>query len=137
MRQLSEFIGLYNVTRTIEDRRANVQSRFEGRVLLSMSPRGAVYLEIGALILDGKRFEAKRSYLWDEDGGHIFVRFADGRDFHNFDPVAGGLATTHLCGADMYRGSYDLSDWPRWSVTWEATGPRKNYQSVTTYIVAD
>ena len=134
---LSKFIGLYDIERIIDDRIASVPSRFEGRAMLSMSPRGAVYFETGALILDGKRFEAERSYLWYEDGGRIGVCFADGCEFHNFDPVAGGQATTHLCGADLYQGSYDLSDWPRWSVTWEASGPRKNYRSVTSYTLAD
>jgi hypothetical protein len=134
MSRLSAFIGSYDVERVIEDRRAAAQSRFDGRAVLYLSSTGAVYRETGALILNDQRFHAERSYLWHEDTGRIWVRFADGRDFHDFDPKIGGLASAHLCGADMYRGGYELSDWPRWSVTWDVSGPRKDYRSITTYV---
>jgi hypothetical protein len=137
MGRLSAFIGSYDVARVIDDRRAAAQPRFEGRAVLFLSSSGAVYHETGALILNGQRFEAERSYLWHEDGGRIWVRFADGREFHDFDPKIGGLASAHLCGADMYRGGYELSDWPRWSVTWDVSGPRKDYRSITTYMPAE
>ncbi|MDE0968539.1 MAG: DUF6314 family protein [Octadecabacter sp.] len=137
MGRLSEFIGLYIVERDIDDRKAGVQLRFEGRAVLSMSPSGAIYSETGVLNMGGKRFESERNYLWHEEGARICVRFADGRDFHIFDPVVGGPVTAHLCGADIYCGCYDLSGWPRWSVTWEVSGPRKNYLSVTTYVLAN
>lgn len=133
MGRLSAFIGSYDVARNIDDHKVGAHSRFDGRAVLSVLPHGAAYRETGALILNDQRFEAERNYLWHENAGRIWVCFADGRDFHDFDPILGGLASAHLCGADMYSGGYDLSDWPRWSVTWEVSGPRKNYRSVTIY----
>jgi hypothetical protein len=136
MGRLSVFIGSYNIARDIDDRRSDARSRFEGWAEISATASGAVYRETGVLILNGQRFEAERRYLWHEDAGRICVSFADGRDFHDFDPVLGGLASAHLCRADMYRGGYDMSDWPRWSVTWKVDGPRKDYRSVTSYAPA-
>jgi hypothetical protein len=131
MRNLGDFIGTYDLTRTIDDRRAGAVSRFEGSATLSVEGARAIYRETGALIMSGQRFEAERAYLWDHVGPMIRVAFDDGRPFHDFDPVRGGLASEHLCGDDIYRGGYDVSDWPNWTVRWDVSGPRKDYTSVT------
>jgi len=132
-RGLADFLGRYRLTRQIEDARAQAQSRFEGEAVIAATSDGASYREVGQLIMDGQRFEAERSYIWRQKGARIDVLFADGRPFHDFDPVAGGKATEHLCGADWYRGGYDFKSWPEWSVTWDVSGPRKQYRSVSVY----
>ena len=132
-RTLVDFLGSYTLERRIVDRKAATESRFEGKAVISKGAEGALYQENGHLILAGQRFEAERTYLWRETGGRIFVSFADGRAFHDFDPVKGGDATRHLCGEDWYLGGYDMEDWPRWRVTWEVSGPRKDYTSITDY----
>ena len=134
MRHLTDFIGAYSVARRIEDHRSGGHSRFQGTAQITEDIDGARYVERGQLIMGDQRFEAERSYLWKTAGTRISVLFADGRPFHDFDPEAGGQAAEHLCGADLYRGGYDLSDWPRWSVTWDVWGPRKDYRSVTTFL---
>lgn len=134
VRGLAEFIGIYGVTRVIEDARAGAQSRFDGQAVIERDADGAVYVETGALRVNGQRFEAERRYLWRAQPARIFVSFADGTAFHDFDPALGGQASAHLCGDDMYRGGYNFGDWPRWSLTWDVTGPRKDYRSVTQYV---
>ena len=133
MRGLNDFLGRYDVSRRIKDRRAGAQSTFEGVAEITAEGEGALYRETGHLIMGAQRFEAERSYLWRPRGALIAVLFADGRSFHDFDPQKGGQASEHLCGADWYRGGYDLSGWPEWAVTWEVTGPRKDYTSRTLY----
>lgn len=134
MRTLEDFIGSYNVSRVIEDARADATSRFEGQAEITLSPNGALYSETGALIIGDQRFEAERQYLWAKDAGKILVSFEDGRAFHDFDPNLGGQASEHLCGEDMYRGGYDFSEWSCWAVTWNVLGPRKDYVSTTWYV---
>jgi len=133
-RSLDDFLGRFSVERRIEDRRAGAQSWFEGRAEITAQDDGALYLEKGDLILGAQRFTAERSYLWRPAGARIEVLFDDGRPFHDFDPVSGGQATEHLCGDDVYRGGYDFREWSCWSVTWEVSGPRKDYASVTWYV---
>ena len=133
MRGLSDFVGSFDVSRVIEDHRAEQTSRFEGTARIAVAQSGAEYVEIGTLIMNDMRFEAERRYLWRGQGARIAVAFADGAPFHDFDPVLGGQATEHLCGEDMYRGGYDVSGWPSWAVTWDVSGPRKDYRSITRY----
>jgi len=133
VRGLADYVGRYKVARQIEDARAKASSTFEGEAEIVATQDGATYTERGFLVMGEQRFAAERTYLWRSAGTRIDVLFADGRPFHDFDPVAGGKATEHLCGADWYRGGYGLTDWPVWTVTWDVEGPRKSYRSVTTY----
>jgi len=131
-RTLADFIGSYTLTRKIIDTRAQAESRFEGTAQITPAA-GALYKETGELIMGDQRFQAERSYLWQPKDDRIEVLFADGRPFHDFDPDLGGKATEHLCGADWYRGGYDFTNWPDWTVTWDVDGPRKDYRSVTLF----
>ncbi|SMX32256.1 DUF6314 family protein [Octadecabacter ascidiaceicola] len=133
-RELSAFIGRYSVSRRIDDRHAQIETLFDGQAEIAVQGDGAIYREVGHLIVGDQRFEAERRYLWHEDAERIFVSFEDGRAFHDFDPTLGGQASEHLCGEDMYRGAYDFSEWARWSVTWNVQGPRKDYMSTTSYV---
>ncbi|MEM8849660.1 MAG: DUF6314 family protein [Pseudomonadota bacterium] len=87
--------------------------------------------ETGTLGKDGQVFEARRETLWAAAADQaIDIRFADGRPFHRLD--ASGQAD-HDCPPDIYRLCYDFSAWPRWSVRWRVTGPRKAYRALTRY----
>ena len=129
-RRVSDFCGRFALTREIADSHAGQIVHFVGEAQITASPDGAVYSETGIMTFaNGQSFQSERRYLWIEDGTLVRVCFDDGRAFHDFDPEQGGAATEHLCGDDMYRGGYDFSDWPRWSLTWSVSGPRKNYRS--------
>ena len=132
---LSAWFGAYRIARQIDDHRAGQTAIFEGRAEITANAKGAIYSETGQLqMAQGATFHAERVYFWAVQGPRIAVFFEDGRPFHDFDPVAGGAATEHLCGQDWYRGGYDVSRWPDWQVTWEVTGPRKDYRSLTRYL---
>ena len=133
-RSLRDFLGTYQVSRTIEDHRSGQQSTFEGQATLTPDGQGAAYREVGRLVMNDQSFEAERRYTWHEQGGRICVLFEDGTPFHDFDPVRGGQATEHLCGEDMYRGGYAFDEWTCWSLTWDVVGPRKDYRSTTWYV---
>lgn len=131
---LSVWVGAYRVARQIEDHHTGQAATFAGRAEITATATGALYREAGQLQLaQGGAFHAERVYLWAVCGPRIAVFFEDGRPFHDFDPIDGGAATEHLCGHDWYRGGYDVARWPEWQVTWDVTGPRKNYRSVTRY----
>jgi hypothetical protein len=85
-------------------------------------------VETGRLEQDGQGWEARRETFWRAGTAGIEVSFADGRPFHLLD--ASGRAE-HACPPDTYRLRYDVSAWPRWSVRWDVTGPRKSYRALT------
>ena len=136
-RVLMDFVGHYKIMRKIIDTRSQAECVFEGKAEVELNEGGVVYREHGQLIMGEQRFEAERTYLWRMLGPRVQVLFEDGRLFHDFDPVAGGKATEHLCGADWYYGGYEFRDWPVWSVTWDVEGPRKLYRSVTTFVPSE
>jgi len=63
----------------------------------------------------------------------VRVTHDDDTPFHSFARVGAPEATPHLCGADMYHGTYSFVRFPDWQVTWTVKGPRKDYRSVTQY----
>ena len=133
-RELRDFVGRYGLSREIEDRHAKQKLTFLGKAEITATIDGARYAETGRMTFpNGPSFQSERRYLWAADGARIRVCFEDGRAFHDFDPEQGGAATEHLCGDDMYRGGYDFSDWPRWTLTWSVSGPRKDYTSCSMF----
>lgn len=133
-RTLTDFIGTYDFTRHIEHGGGDAVD-VTGVAVIEPSGAGAHYRETGRMVMgDGAAFDTQQRYVWQERAGRIFVTFADGRSFHDFDPVRGGTVSKHLCGADTYCGGYDFSEWTCWAVTWDVTGPRKDYRSVTRYL---
>jgi hypothetical protein len=134
-RRLDDFFGRYSLAREIYDRRAGQVLRFTGFAEITPTDAGALYIETGEMVMpEGQVFQAQRRYLWAARGDKVQVSFDDGRAFHDFDPQQGGAATEHLCGEDMYRGGYEFSDWPHWSLTWSVSGPRKDYRSQSFFI---
>jgi hypothetical protein len=127
-RDLGAFLGDWQVSRQIRQD-DGARGRFEGTARWQADGTGAIYCERGQFWLGGQGpFVAERSYRWDAD---LTVYFEDGRLFHQV-PAQGG-AVGHWCPPDQYDGHYDFSDWPRWSLRWRVSGPRKAYQSLTCY----
>lgn len=93
-----------------------------------------LYSERGILQLaQGGTSVAQRRYRWVRDDTGIEVFFEDGRPFHRIDLSGGAPGAQHWCDPDTYNVAYDFSHWPKWSATWQVTGPRKDYVMVTTY----
>jgi hypothetical protein len=61
------------------------------------------------------------------------VCFADGRLFHRLDLRRGRWRAEHVCGEDVYRGSFRVLGPGLWVARWRVRGPRKNLRIVSVY----
>ena len=129
-----DFLGEWRITREIIDFRMRESGRLEGLARFTPEGEGLRYFESGTLsFAGGTPIRAERGYLWHFTKSEVQVAYADGAPFHSFSRTGGPGATSHLCGEDMYRGTYVFSGFPEWQVTWSVNGPRKDYRSVTRY----
>ena len=127
-RRLDDFTGAWQMQRDIRHADGG-RARFEGTARLEVAGDDLAYREEGMLLMPGQpAIKAERRYRWGPD---LSVFFDDGRFFHRIPPEGG--ETGHWCDPDTYLGHYDFSSWPVFTVRWQVTGPRKDYQSVTTY----
>lgn len=128
-RCLADFAGSWALTRRILSP-GQADARFEGTAVWAEAAAGRLaYEETGTLTLAGHPpMHSTRRYVWDAALG---VWFDDGRFFHTVPP--GGGRATHWCDPDYYVVDYRFDDWPAFEVTWQVTGPRKDYASVTRY----
>ena len=126
--KLSDFAGLWDVERHIKAE-GSADALFVGQAKWCPEGDGMRYREEGQLTIENQRpLHAEREYFWTPD---LNVFFADGRFFHQV--LTDGRESTHWCYPDTYTGLYDFARWPEFSVSWHVSGPRKAYQSVTTY----
>jgi hypothetical protein len=91
------------------------------------------YQEQGTLQLGTYEAPASRRLGYHVAGGRAEVVFADGRPFHDFDLRAGSHAAEHACGADLYRGRFEVVSAHSWCHEWAVTGPRKDHLIRTTF----
>lgn len=130
--RLTDFEGVWHLDRRIEDRRAGLVGRLEGRAVWVRDHDGLRLTETGTLRYgDGAPMQAERRYLWREQAGGIAVFFDDLRPFHRFS--ADQPKAMHDCSPDHYQVRYDFSRWPDWHAVWHVTGPRKDYQMDSRY----
>jgi uncharacterized protein DUF6314 len=100
-------------------------------------PEGAGRLrweETGHLVLGdyaGPAFRTLRIVATDH--GHE-VRFDDGRPFHPLDLATDRCAVEHLCGEDVYRGSFLVESDDVLRVRWRVEGPRKRDVIESVYV---
>lgn len=131
---LSDFEGVWTLTRRIEDRLAGAEAALDGQASFSPAGDGLRYEEQGVLRHgDQPPLDARRSYFWREVEGRIEVLFDDGRPFHQIAADKLMPDDLHHCAPDMYHVSYDFSKWPKWRAIWRVQGPRKDYRSVSDY----
>ena len=129
---LADFEGRSQLSRVIDDRMAGVEGRFAGEAEFVPFDGGLKCIERGVLTYGAARMEAERCYLWRTVCDGIAVDYEDGRPFHTFKLTAKAEAVHH-CAPDLYRVTYDFSDWPDWQAEWQVSGPRKDYTSVSRY----
>lgn len=135
---LLDFVGVWTISRKINDFAGGAMGRFAGQAQIAPSDDpawpGLTYHESGLLTLGRQApLKAQRRYLWQQLApGVIEIRFQDGRPFHHLT-LAPRAADRHHCAPDLYAVRYALSAWPRWSVSWRVTGPRKNYRMTSLY----
>ncbi|SLN30310.1 hypothetical protein ROJ8625_01363 [Roseivivax jejudonensis] len=107
----------------------------EGRVCFIPEQDALRYDEQVTMHLPGQKpIPGTRSYLWREGAGSIEIAFDDGRPFHAIPLGLTSPEAVHLCDPDRYAVVYDFADWPVWGVTWEVSGPRKDYRMETLFV---
>ena len=132
--QLAEWLlGEWRVTRVINDGAGH----FHGRARFAPDPESPAIIlwhEHGRLRLGAHDGPAGRTLrIEPAPTGAWQVRFADGRPFHPLDLASGSDDVDHLCGADTYRGHYELQPPDRFTVAWRVTGPAKDDLIETVY----
>ncbi len=131
---ISDFQGVWRLTRLIRDERAGQVVHADGQVELCQDARGLIYDETVTLHIPGQpAMTGTRRYLWRDAGDQIAVHFDDGRYFHALRLGQTRAEDHHDCPPDSYDARYDFSGWPRWTVRWIVSGPRKSYEMETKY----
>lgn len=127
-RVLADFAGRWSLEREITPA-VGPSASFRGQAVWSPDGNALRYVEEGQMQIEGHAaMQATRSYLWLPD---LTVQFDDGRFFHQV-PAMGG-ETGHWCDPDQYAVQYDFSRWPRFEVSWQVHGPRKDYRMLSRY----
>lgn len=132
---LSDFVGMWQLQREIDDRHSSQQGAFQGTCTFRENgPSRLDYFEEGTIRFGtGPELTANRRYQWHFRPEVVDVRFEDGSAFHSFVPTGQAKGTEHPCGDDHYTVQYDFRSWPDWQATWRVTGPRKDYTSISRY----
>ncbi|MFD2175086.1 DUF6314 family protein [Rhodobacter lacus] len=137
-RAITDFEGLWQMERWIDDRFGGQPGHFIGTAELQRDAKSAPpgtwnWNESGYLTLGEETpVLATRTYLWRPVPPRIEVFFEDGRPFHAF-ALSGQATAAHWCDPDDYRVDYDFSRWPDWSATWRVSGPHKDYEMISRY----
>ncbi len=122
------------MVRRISDARADMMGRLTGWAVFTSSADGLIHEEKGDLSFGAYRGPvARRYHLAIESPFTGMVRHWDGSLFHALDLVSGTAGILHRCGEDHYRGRYRVLDENRFTVSWQVTGPRKQYRLATLY----
>ncbi len=123
-----DLLGSWDLSRTIEDRLGDLGGVVEGRLELTETGPDRLRWEERATWHRPTGDVAVRRGLWVvRRAAGWWVLFEDGREFH---PWAPGSEVVHDCRPDTYRGTVTGSP-TDWSVTWEVTGPAKDYLMLT------
>ncbi len=126
--------GVWEVHRHLHDRREEHHGSFRGEALFTPASGTLDYAEAGELHWPPYRGAASRRLRYDFPGPWILrVFFADGQPFHSVDLSDASGEAEHLCGADLYRGTYRFDGADRWSVRWHVSGPAKDLVLSTDY----
>lgn len=120
--------GTWSLERTIEDRRGDLGGRVDGVLELVEEQPGVLrWEEHGTWRRPAGDVEVRRGLRLVRRTTGWWVLFEDGRDFHPWSP---GAEVVHDCRPDTYRGLVTGSA-RDWTVTWEVSGPAKDYRMRT------
>ncbi len=124
----TRLLGRWRFTRVVEDRTESQVHHIDGVLELTEEAPGRIrWTETGRWHQDSGDVEVGRRLWLDQVGERWWVRFEDGRDFHEWAP---GRPVSHWCSPDDYRGVVEGTT-EHWTVRWEVTGPQKDYTMTT------
>ena len=129
-------LGAWEFDRVVIDHLAEEEFSVEGTIEFAVVGDGDIsWSERGTMRRAGAKIPISRQLFLTHRVDGWAVTFEDGRDFHRWEP---GTGVTHLCGRDTYRGFVHLAPASAssrrtqgWTVTWQVSGPAKNYEMVT------
>ncbi|WP_420863784.1 DUF6314 family protein [Algirhabdus cladophorae] len=131
--QLTDFIGIWQISREIEDRISRQAAQFTGQVTFTEDKDQLIYHETGRLkLLNTPPMTSERRYFWRQSDAGIAVFFDDDRPFHTFDLAT--ATSDHWCDPDQYNVEYGFASWPVWTAVWTVKGPRKDYTMRSSYV---
>jgi prepilin-type processing-associated H-X9-DG protein len=132
---LAEFLsGDWHLVRRLTSLEPRQGGAVEGRVSILPWNDGLDYCETVDVQYVGYRGRATREYRYRLSGrGSANVCFADGRFFHALDLRQGRWRAEHVCGRDIYRGSFRVLGPGRWVARWRVRGPRKDLCIMSLY----
>ncbi|MBZ5739197.1 DUF6314 family protein [Nocardioides mangrovi] len=139
MLEPTALLGAWTLRRVVEDRLAGERRDVVGRAVLDLAaPDRVRWSEEGTMTWAGRSVPVSRTLHVVRTGAGDTgweVRFSDGRLFH---PWSVGAEVDHPCAPDHYRGRVETEGDPvdRWTVTWTARGPQKDYTMVTVHTPA-
>ena len=133
VRDLQVFLtGRWRIVRRISDARTDMIGHLMGWAVFAPSTDGLIHDEMGDLSFGAYQGPVTRRYhLIAASPSASMVRHADGSPFHALDLTLGLADILHSCGEDRYRGRYRVLDKNRFTVSWQVTGPRKQYRLAT------
>ena len=106
----------------------------EGQAGFRLSDGGLHYHEVAEVRFAGHSGRATREHHYRlVERGCAEVCFADGSPFHRLDLRRGRWRAEHVCGEDVYRGSFRVLGPRLWVVRWKVRGPRKNLRITSVY----
>ena len=129
-----DLLGTWTLTRVVDDRREGERRDVAGSATLSeVGPDRVRWSEEGTMTWGERSVPVSRTlYVVRSVEQEWIVHFEDGRVFH---PWSVGATVEHPCAPDHYTGRVDATGDPldRWTVTWDAHGPGKDYRMVTVH----
>jgi hypothetical protein len=128
-------VGTWAIRREIEPGRGVEGGRFDGTATLAPDASGALrYEEHGIARIGGHVGTASRRLTYHVEGPRAWVRFVDGRLFHDLDLTSGAWEVAHPCAADLYRGTFTATGPDAWLQRWSVSGPTEAYELRTSLV---
>lgn len=126
--------GDWRLVRRLESREPRRSGTAEGLASFRPMEGGLDYLETMDVCFADYRGHATRGHRYRlVEPGRADVCFADGGFFHSLDLRRGRWRAEHVCGEDVYRGSFRVIGPQVWVVRWRVRGPRKNLRITSVY----
>jgi hypothetical protein len=127
----ADLAGSWTFRRRVRDGLSGEHGHARGTAVFTTGPDGGSWREQGRLCWGGRWLPFSRTLGFAHVDGAWWVTFEDGRPFHPWRP---GIAVTHPCRADTYRGLVVVDDVrAELRIGWDVTGPAKRQRIVTRY----
>jgi hypothetical protein len=129
---LTFLIGQWNVSRHINDFRANIIGRFNGgAIFIPVMPTTLSFHEAGEMTYGSFRGPCERTLkFYQLNSRSVQVRFADDRPLVEIDFNDTTTPSTHLCGQDRYEITLRVLSDDVIEETWRVHGPTKDYDAI-------